>query len=482
MTKDVWRIIDTGVLSAAENMAWDEALLESKTEFDMPNTLRFLRFAPSAVLVGYNQAIEQEIRVDFCRENEIDINRRLTGGGAILFDPSQVGWEVYGSKADTLFPKALPALYEKLSRCAAAGIKEFGLDASFRPRNDIEVNGRKISGTGGTELYDAFMFQGTLLVDFDVELMMRTLRIPIEKLKRHEVQSARERVICLRDLLGEIPDYKQIKTALINGFSSELGVEMEEVEPDPREIEMYKSKLEYFGSDKWIYKVKSPPGDKQVISSGLKTGGGILRIAMVLDAKIKWLDDVMITGDFFSHPMEAVSNLENIFRDNPLKPEEINGNVKKFFEGNDFTLMGVTEDDVMELVTDVLKKLDYRSLGFTLNESNLLFEINDGFNSLREGKYKVNVLTPYCAKQVGCDQRYDKLCDRCSECDVGIMHELADKSEVHSEGICSFEDQCSSAAAAKNSMFDTSVKWRQSACRVYSWILTAGHAMSLVRP
>jgi len=450
MTENVWRIIDTGVLTAAENMAWDEALLEARTEFGMPNTLRFLRFSPSAVLVGYNQSIEQEIRVEFCRNNGIDINRRLTGGGAILFDPSQVGWEVYGSKNDPLFPKALPALYETLSRCAAAGISEFGLEASFRPRNDIEVHGRKISGTGGTELYDTFMFQGTLLVDFDVELMLRTLRIPVEKLKRHEVQSARERVICLKELLSKLPDYNTIKTALIKGFKNELDIEMKEVEPDLREIELFSSKIEYFNSDKWIFKVKSPPGDKQVLSSGMKTKGGILRAAMVVDPKLRWLEDIMITGDFFSHPKETVQNLESIFRDVPLKQEDIIKNLRKFFSVNEFSLIGVTEDDVLELVNDALNKLEYRELGFTLTEANLLFDVNEGFKHLLEGKLKVNVLTPYCAKQLGCDQRYDKLCDRCSECDVGIMHELADNRGVHSEGICSFEDLMETLQKYKN--------------------------------
>jgi lipoate-protein ligase A len=159
-----------------------------------------------------------------------------------------------------------------------------------------------------------------------------------------------------------------------------------------------------------------------------------------LDPKAKWLEDIMITGDFFSHPLETIQNLENIFRDNPLKPDEIVQRARKFFNDNEFTLIGVSEDDVVELISDALKKLEYRDLGFTLNEANLIFEVNDGMQNLMDNKLKINVLTPYCAKQVGCDQRYEKSCDRCDECDVGTMHVLADNLDLHSEGICSFED------------------------------------------
>ena len=80
-----------------------------------------------------------------------------------------------------------------------------GVDAQFRPRNDIEVDGRKISGTGGAFDGDALMYQGTLLIQFDVEKMLRVLRIPAEKLSDKAIASARERVANLADLLGEAP-------------------------------------------------------------------------------------------------------------------------------------------------------------------------------------------------------------------------------------------------------------------------------------
>ena len=176
-----WRLLDTGRLAAAENMALDQVLLESKAKGLCPNTVRFLQFKSPAVLVGFSQCVEQEVRLDYCRERGIDVNRRATGGGAIYFDESQLGWELICDKSFLGAGIADENFFQMASQPVVNMLNGMGLDASFRPRNDIEVDGRKISGTGGTDEGDAFLFQGTLLVDFDVDTMLRALRVPVEK-------------------------------------------------------------------------------------------------------------------------------------------------------------------------------------------------------------------------------------------------------------------------------------------------------------
>ncbi|MDD5659964.1 MAG: lipoate--protein ligase, partial [Actinomycetota bacterium] len=77
----IFRVIDTGELTAAENMALDSIILELREENLVPDTIRFLSFKPHSALVGQFQSVEKEIRTSFCRQNGIDINRRVTGGG-----------------------------------------------------------------------------------------------------------------------------------------------------------------------------------------------------------------------------------------------------------------------------------------------------------------------------------------------------------------------------------------------------------------
>ena len=91
--KPVWRLLDTGLCSGAENMAYDAALLQARAEGQSPNTVRFLQFSPPVALVGYHQSVAEEIREEYCRQAGIDINRRVTGGGRHLFrrGPDRLG-------------------------------------------------------------------------------------------------------------------------------------------------------------------------------------------------------------------------------------------------------------------------------------------------------------------------------------------------------------------------------------------------------
>src|SRR5690606_23753459 len=177
-----------------------------------PDTLRFLRFEPAA-LVGFHQSVAQELREDYCQAHGIAVQRRITGGGAIYFEPAHLGWVLYLDKA-ALGTADMGAIARRICEMAARGISALGVCARYRPRNDIEVDGRKISGTGGAFDGDSILYQGTLLVDFDIERMLHVLRVPAEKLLPKAIASARERVTTLKALLGEPPPLERIQQAI----------------------------------------------------------------------------------------------------------------------------------------------------------------------------------------------------------------------------------------------------------------------------
>ena len=88
-----FRVINTGLRSGRDNIAFDKALIDSRLADDIPDTIRFLRFPPTA-LVGLHQDLRREIKLEYCRKKSIGIARRITGGGAIYFDEGQLGWEL----------------------------------------------------------------------------------------------------------------------------------------------------------------------------------------------------------------------------------------------------------------------------------------------------------------------------------------------------------------------------------------------------
>jgi lipoate-protein ligase A len=303
-----WQVLDTGLLGAAENMAYDRALLEAREAGEIGNTLRFLRFTPSA-LVGCHQSLEQELDLDYCAAHGVEVQRRITGGGAIYFDPGQLGWELFLPRE--VFPTAdREEVARHVCEAAAAGIRSLGVDARFRPRNDIEVAGRKISGTGGTWEGRSLMYQGTLLLDFDVERMLRVLRIPAEKLRDKAVASVRERVVSLRELVGEVPPLEQVQAALAGAFGAAFGVGFTVAELPAVVETRYRAALAEISSDEWRNLVAKPFSEAPLLEAVGKFPGGLLRVAAAYDRRTRLIKQLWFSGDFFAQPARLVNDLE----------------------------------------------------------------------------------------------------------------------------------------------------------------------------
>ena len=307
-----WRLLDTGLRAAADNIALNRALLEARAAGESPNTLRFLRFTPSALL-GYHQSAEQELDVDYCQAHGIEVQRRITGGGAIYFDPGQLGWELYLGRRD-LGLADMEAISRRLCELAAAGMRRLGLDARFRPRNDIEVNGRKISGTGGVAEGDALLFQGTLLLDFEVEKMLRVLRVSAEKFSDKAVASARERVVCVRELIGAVPALAKVQQALAETFAEGLGVSFDAAGLDAGEEARFAGALAEICQPGWVHLVQKPPTDRSLRHAAQKFPGGLLQVSVDFDAAAGRIKQVWFSGDFFITPRRTVMDLEAALR------------------------------------------------------------------------------------------------------------------------------------------------------------------------
>jgi lipoate-protein ligase A len=436
-----WRLLDTPPMTAAENMALDEALLELKGQGRTPNTIRFLQFKPRSVLVGYHQAIHEEIRLAYCREADIDINRRITGGGAIFFDENQLGWEVYCDKSffDIIIPNN--RLFKSLCQPVADALGRLGVAAQFRPRNDIEVDGRKISGTGGTESEGAFMFQGTMLVDFDVDTMLRALRIPVEKLKAKEIDSVRQRVTCLKWELGDTPSLEAIKAAIRYGFEHHLAIRLEPGELTDQERQLFEQKLERYRSWEWIDRVKPRFQKREAVQSACKTDAGMVRFTLVVNLAQHRLKDIYITGDFLSFPGRALYDLESALRGRRLERHRLVAVIRDFFKQKRITIPGMDVRDFIRPLEQALEKIKISEFGIPLEYCNLISVTNGSFHSVLQKSPSV-LLLPYCAKRVDCEMRYAKGCTMCDQedCSIGSAWRLGRKHKMRVISITSYED------------------------------------------
>ena len=448
ISMETWRLLDTGARSAAENMAMDEALLEWRAAESIPPTLRFLQFSNPTVLVGHHQSIEEEVRRDYCRAHGIEINRRLTGGGALYWGRKELGWEIYVSKKDPRIPSRIEDLYRKMGDAAALGLRHLGVRAHFRPRNDIEVEGHKISGTGGTELSGAILFQGTLLVDFDVDEMLRSLRIPTEKLQDKEIESVKDRVTCLKWELGRTPSIQSVKASLIKGFEETFGVKFQNMPLTVEEEDTLKSKLAHFSSDEYIFKTRNSLPRRKTVSSLLKAPGGLIRISMAVDSRVRVINQILITGDFFAYPKRTIFDLESLLKNSRATPSQIGEIIRSFFSKENPKIPGINEGHFIKAVEEALQKLDLLPQGFSEEETHHLFPVSKPFKEVRKPDV---LLLPYCAKEVGCAYRHLQGCEECGRCSVGDAAQMARSFGMDSITIQNYEELESTLLNLKHS-------------------------------
>jgi lipoate-protein ligase A len=348
-----FRVLDTGVLEGRLNIAIGQAIVEARQRGEVPDTLRYLRFPPTA-LIGRHQALAQEVNLDYCREQGIGIVRRITGGGAIFMEPGLLGWELAFSRG-TLSVKSLPELTREICQAAAEGISRLGVDAKFRPRNDIEVDGRKISGTGGFFDGDTLFYQGTVLVDMNPGVMVSALRVPQAKLAKHKLDSAARRVVTLRELLGDqTPGLEAIQETMTRAFSDRFGLQMVAGELTPAEREsagvLFREEI---GTEDFVGEIEEPPVARGDLCGVCTSPGGSITIYLRLEGPAQnRIRAALVTGDFFVTPPRLIYDLESRLRGVYL--DDVAAVVTGFFQQSDFEVLSVSPQDFIAAIEDAL--------------------------------------------------------------------------------------------------------------------------------
>lgn len=231
-----WRLLITDPAPGAWNMAVDEAVGRAVAAGESPPTLRFFRWHPPCLSLGFNQpyAVADEA---FCKAHGLDITRRPTGGRAVLHH-HELTYSVAVPLGFPPFPRDLQGCYRLICQALIAGLREIGVVAhlSSAPENlippksaapcfiqpasgEIVVAGRKLVGSAMRRLGSAILQHGSLLLDWDSQLQAGALGLASD-------HSLRPAVVTLSDLLGQVPPWETLVAALTAGFSATLEAEL----------------------------------------------------------------------------------------------------------------------------------------------------------------------------------------------------------------------------------------------------------------
>jgi len=216
-------------------------------------TLIFVYPSRPYVCIGVNQLPDLEVDLEYCRSRGIDVVRRQVGGGAVYLDENQQFYHIIMPRNHPLAQGTIEDVFRRVLQAIVCFYKSYGLNAEYKPVNDVVVNGRKASGNGAALLHNAMVVIGNVIMDFDANTAARVLRVPDEKLRSHLVSSMREWVTSLRRELGNVPPRSEIVEKLRKCFEETLGLELVEDTLSEEELELTKRIVERMRSREWLY-------------------------------------------------------------------------------------------------------------------------------------------------------------------------------------------------------------------------------------
>lgn len=247
----MWRFLDLDKIEGFYSAAIFESIGRNVGKGLSPETILFWRVRSPVVYLGYHQCVEDEVNADYCTDNKIGIVRRILGGGCGFCNEDQILYSVIG-REDGIIPNDIKGAYGKVLGGVVKALEALGADGEIEPaRNAVYSQGRKISGNAQGRFDGAVLINGSLLLDFDFELMDRVLKNPTKNLR--PVTSAREGMITLRDM--GISDVEAVKRALRQGFEEALGISSREGRMTMTESEQAEVLMDRYMRPDWIYRM-----------------------------------------------------------------------------------------------------------------------------------------------------------------------------------------------------------------------------------
>lgn len=254
-----WRLINLETHDAFYNMGIDEAILNARIRDEVPNTVRFYRWKPSAVSIGKNQSLNAEANVQACKNHGVDIVRRITGGGAVYHDyEGEITYSIM-VKQEKEIPFETDLSFIRLCTGIVIALNKIGLNAYHGKHHcpSIFIDDRKISGNAQTRRKGVILQHGTILRDYDPDLMYTYLRVREGIKKEKVVHSVYQKITTIkRELKNQVP-IDDLEKILIESFEQSFETKFSQEELTKNEkTEAEKLRNEKFGLKEWTHKIE----------------------------------------------------------------------------------------------------------------------------------------------------------------------------------------------------------------------------------
>lgn len=271
------------------NLAFEEYMLSKSAEIDKPLVF-FWRNSPS-VIVGRFQNTIAEVNEAAAQARQIDIVRRITGGGAVYHDLNNLNYSFIlpATHANYLNSKRKNDFFAPLFELILKLLHKLGIPAERSGRNDLTVNGKKISGAAQQQSRRGILLHGTLLFNVNLDALSEVLNVDPQKYLSKGIASVRARVANIKDLLPEPMNTTEFKAALQRELSiPQLTLNAEDFAAiHTLEKDKYQS---------WEWNWGKSPAFTESKTQRFPWG----KVELMLQVRQGLIEDINIFGDFFS--------------------------------------------------------------------------------------------------------------------------------------------------------------------------------------
>lgn len=240
------------------------------------------------ILIGRYQNINLEVNLDFTNENNMDVIRRLSGGGAIYCDTDNMQYSFITKKTGS----DVDSSFKKFAGPVVSALKSLGLDAEFTGRNDIQIGGAKVSGNAQFQSKEKILHHGTLLFKANLYNLTNSLKARDIKFKGKAVQSIRSRVGFIGDMIDM--DIESFMDYVVEFMKKEYHITNTTVLTDDEMKKIHKIREEIFSAKEWNEGTMTLKKNR----NAQKYSCGVVEIG--LDIESEKIKDISIEGDFFS--------------------------------------------------------------------------------------------------------------------------------------------------------------------------------------
>lgn len=289
------------------------------------------------IVVGKHQQTLAEINLPLTKELGIRVVRRMTGGGAVYHDMGNLNFSFIRRVEQKL--KALD-IFKEFTLPIVDALRALGLPAEVDGRNDILIEGKKISGNALFVQGSRILEHGTLLVNVDLSVLTKVLTPKQQKFEGKAIQSVASRVANLHDWLSEPLSIPNLSSHILKHVHLAFrGAEDFELSPQDW-TEIQKIAHEKYETDDWNFG-KSPVCS---FERSIRTGAGTITAHLKIEGNK--LEHVQFSGDFFS--MLPIEEFQDKLQGCPLNDGELEIRVAEAHPEHYFS--GINVDEFLDLL------------------------------------------------------------------------------------------------------------------------------------